>query len=197
MKRGMTIIELIVAITLFVTVITLVLGSFVSISRTKLLVSSMKESQNKIRLISEMITRFGKEADRAKVTEGGRVVEFYFYKKDNVSGETSEVSKKMFKLADGGESLVYYSCPSNPASPLDPVADEDCSSEELLNVTDLGYKYQIQDRSGANSYNIFSKRNTIPPTLELKLKMLNITTTNNHFDDSIELTNLIILENVK
>jgi prepilin-type N-terminal cleavage/methylation domain-containing protein len=79
MKRGMTIIELIVAITLFVTVITLVLGSFVSISRTKLLVSSMKESQNKIRLISEMITRFGKEADRAKVTEGGRVVGFFFF----------------------------------------------------------------------------------------------------------------------
>lgn len=197
MKRGMTIIELIVAITLFVTVITLVLGSFVSISRTKLLVGSMKESQNKIRLISEMITRFGKEADKAKVYDNGSSVDFWFYKK-NSAGVTQSVTAKKFVLSAEGESLVYYNCQTNAGTITNPVFNNtDCAKEELLNVTDLGYKYKVLDRTGANTYNIFSKRNTIPPTLDVNLKLLNITTTNSHFNDSIELSNIIILENIK
>jgi type II secretory pathway pseudopilin PulG len=70
-KRGMTIIELLVAMAIFIVVITLVVGAFASISRTNGMAKTYRNSQQKLRIAMEMITRYARQANEVSVSTVG------------------------------------------------------------------------------------------------------------------------------
>lgn len=205
-KRGMTLIELIVAITLFVTVITIVIGSFASVSRTKMLIASMKESQQKVRLVTEMLTRYGKEAFYVDVSSDGKEVNYWF-KENNSSTGSVEVIAKRFRVSNSGvsgkanSSLKYYTCANSLTNPnvVDTtnfvVIDESkCLKEELM-ASAGGFDFRLEEVSPGTKF--FDKGNSMPPTMNLNYKLVNETTNNRYFDDSMTVSTIIILENFK
>ncbi len=182
-RRGMTIIELVVAITLFTVVVTLAIGGFVAVSRMKTLMVDMKDTQQKARLIYETVYRFAKEADTVSVSPNQSQLVLDYYNDLGV-----RELRKFFELGSGSStSFMYYSC----EGANDFVADKSsCTREELLAGTKTS-AYEITKISG-NGY--FDYNKSIPPTLSLSMVIKNTRSDN---DPEIKLDNVIILENVK
>lgn len=102
-KKGLTLIELIVAMTIFVTVMTLCIGGFVAISKARALIGSMKETQQKVRVANEMIIRYAKQAEQI-VAVNNKTIELYF----DVTG--AETAKKFAVSSEPENDLLYYEC---------------------------------------------------------------------------------------
>lgn len=81
-KKGMTLVEVTVAMAIFVTITTLVVGAFVTVTRMKSLTSVMRESQQKIRVANEMVTRLSRQANAVTVADGGKTLNLYFANND-------------------------------------------------------------------------------------------------------------------
>lgn len=67
-KKGMTIVELMVAMTIFVIVITLAVGGFVAISRLSSQAYTMTNVQQNGRILIEQLTRLSRSADEVNIT---------------------------------------------------------------------------------------------------------------------------------
>jgi prepilin-type N-terminal cleavage/methylation domain-containing protein len=81
MKKGYSLLELVVAMGIFAILTTLVIGAYVSIINIRTLANTMRESQQKLRVASETITRLARQADTVLITGGGRTgptVELFF-----------------------------------------------------------------------------------------------------------------------
>lgn len=99
-KKGLTLIELVVAMTIFIIVMTLAVGGFVAISKTRATIGQMKDAQQKVRLANEMIIRYAKEAEYVQIdTANGSWLELYF---------NSYTSAKKFAVISND--LMYYDC---------------------------------------------------------------------------------------
>ncbi len=186
-KRGMTIIELVIAVTLFTVVVTLAIGGFTAVARMKTLMVDMKNTQQKARLIYETVYRFAKEADVVTVSsDHNKLVLDYF---DDAG---SREVQKIFVLEDEqSASFMYYSCLGT-----DNYAEGEydtniaCNKEELL----TGTRTSTYEITKVNGEGFFTYEKSIPPTLSLRMVIKNTRSDN---DPEIKLDNVIILENVK
>ena len=79
MKKGFTLLELVVSLSIFAILSTIAVGAYVSISRGKTYSATMRESQQKLRIAVETITRLGRQADRVDVDSTGEVITLYYY----------------------------------------------------------------------------------------------------------------------
>lgn len=70
-SNGMTIIELLVAMSIFIIVVTLAVGGFISLIRLQSQTESMADVQQNGRIIIEQITRMAREAESLKISDTG------------------------------------------------------------------------------------------------------------------------------
>lgn len=175
MKKGVTLVELIVAMAIFLVVVTIAISAFVVISRTKGLSSTMKESQQKTRIALEMITRLSRQAQKVSVSMDGKVLDLYFDLKDNPTATR-------FKIRDDG--LYFSQCSGNLDCPTDSEAINIYEGIALDNTVERDSK--------------FIKVGSIPPTLEVDLYgSINGLNDNTWYSDDINLNTTIILESIK
>ncbi|MDD5693269.1 MAG: prepilin-type N-terminal cleavage/methylation domain-containing protein [Patescibacteria group bacterium] len=125
-KKGFTLVELMVAMSIFVIVTTLAVGGFVAVNNLKALAMTQKETQQKIRISLELLTRYAKQAEFVKVSSttaydesatakgvSGNIVEFYFNLSNYDNNGNIELVKNYrrgVKFEIAGPELKYYEC---------------------------------------------------------------------------------------
>lgn len=178
-KKGMTLIELIVAMTIFIIVMTLAIGGFVAVSRSRILIGNMKDSQQKIRIANEMIIRYAKQAQYVRLDQDGSSVEFFFD-----IGPVETHSAKKFEVVEND--LLYSECVDNPMNPTQCV---DWSTPATLFGGTSGITLTNTD--------VFMLHGFLPAVLEINLNIQNTVLGNTSLSDEMNLQNAIILENLK
>ena len=111
-KKGMTIVELMVAMSIFTVIITLAVGSFVAVSRMRLFALNLKESQQKVRIMSEMISRYARQADTVSVSSDNTTVEMKFRSEEADLTLRYAARFKISETAVGSNQYLmkYYEC---------------------------------------------------------------------------------------
>lgn len=180
-KKGYTLIELVVAMGIFIIAITLVVGAFATVSRMKALTHAMKETQQKTRIALETITRLARQSEKL-VTPGldtnnkSKVVEMYFDVKNNPLA---------IKFAIENSELNRYHC----VAEISP-DDLTCSVwEKDANLLGGGVKLDEEQSS-------FEKVGSIPPLLNISLHN-KIDNSDPYYSDSVNIETAVILENLK
>lgn len=175
-KKGVTLVELLVAMAIFLIIVTIVVGAFTSVSRMKALTSTMKESQQKTRIALEMITRLSRQAEKVVVSNNGKIVDLYFNIEEtdatNILGSRFEIS---------GSELLYGECSGSLT----------CAQ----NITDRKNLYEGITLNSANSS--FEKTGTIPPTLNVILVGNIGDGSSTYFSDELTIDTTVILEAIK
>ncbi len=187
-KRGMTLIELIVAITLFIVVVTLAIGGFVSVSRMKTLMLDMKNSQQKARLIYETIYRFAKEADVVAVNGDGSIATFDY--RDESKAITNSKVFTVNTVSPGANFLAYCNR-ETVAGVLKPC---DATNTENLLLGSANTTYGISKIDNTAPYFTFNR--TVPATLKIQMILSNVRVDATK-DVPIRIVNTILLEGVK
>lgn len=179
-RKGLTIIELVVSMAIFMVIATIAIGAFISVVRLKALTSVMKESQQKVRLATEMITRMSRQAEKVVVTNGD-TLELYFNISDGIPANDSAVRFNMY--ASGN--LFITDCLA--------ISNKSCTNWSLApsnlmsGVVTLDY---------ANSG--FTKSGTIPASLSVVLTgKIQGTVMNEYSNDSFKMETAVILENLQ
>lgn len=184
-RRGMTLVELMVAMSIFITVMVLGIGGFVTISRSRILAGNMKDSQQKLRVANEMIVRFAKQAEYVKLSSNGRSAEFYF----DIDHAISSANK--FELVDMGNGkfdLIYSECNS--------ATYNRCTS----GIWDKNKASLIGSQGGSiyiSDSNVFGLTGVLPTVLEVKLVVNNDVVGYESLSDAMTVENAIILENLR
>jgi len=203
-KPGMTIVELLVAMGIFTIVTTLAVGSFVAITRMRMFALNLKESQQKVRIITEMISRYAKQADAVTVSPDGKKVEMYF-KLDTVN-ESNQAYASSFKIYDSnGIYLMKY----NECTPT-PTELECLSSPTIGEGVDLFTgKMKLDPGSGFDiNNNVILKNNSAEPLEEMPatkpsidivlISKLNDQTVMPYYNsDYFEIRTKVVLENLQ
>jgi prepilin-type N-terminal cleavage/methylation domain-containing protein len=184
-KYGFTLIELVVSMAIFLVVITLAVGAFVSVSRMKALTSTMKEVQQKTRIATEMITRLSRQADKVVTdSDGGQSkwVELYFnlYNSNPNYGNRFSVED----TGDGFGELLMYECDTATTS----CGAEDWVNEEVLLGDTVKLRYP-------ESY--FKKTGSVPPRLEVRVNGVIETAGSAYYSNEIVIDTDVILEGIK
>jgi len=179
-KRGLTLIELMVAMTIFIIVITLSVGGFVAISKVRAITGGMKETQQKVRVANEMITRFAKQAEYVTIPLGGDTLELYF-------DMSSAISAKKFAVDAKGD-LLYSDCKTFDAQKKCTSWDPD-PGNSLLGGTDKGI--YLDDA------NVFQLSGVLPSVLNLKLDVVNSLPGYSSLSSSMLVENAVILGGLK
>lgn len=174
-KKGTTLIEIIVAMTIFLVVVTIAVGAFVTVSRMKALTSTMKNTQQKTRIAIEMLSRLSRQAEKATVSPDGNNLTLYF----DIKGSNPDAVK--FALEDN--TLNYYSC--NLMNGID------CSTWD--SPTDLFGTDIVIDASLSS----FKKIGSIPPLLDISITNETAEQENPYYEDRIDIDTTIILESIK
>lgn len=128
-QKGMTIIELIVAMTIFVIVITLAVGGFISLIRLQSQTETMTDVQQNGRIAIEQITRLARQADEVNIIDSGDLDKITFtngtlyncftvkdgalkkYTTDGCTGETS------FTLSSSDVKITKFNLVKNTGVP--------------------------------------------------------------------------------
>lgn len=192
-KKGITLVELIVAMAIFATVATMAVGSFVTVSRMMTLTNNMKNTQQKLRVAIEMISRLARQAPVVLVykdaTDGSSRAEMFF----SLPGEAPLAASK-FEIKDiGGDpdthSLYYAECRAGTISvtPTTTCGTWEASSDLLSGTLRL------------NSTSGFVKTGTIPPRLTVTLNGLTSAAVSNnpYYIDTMNIVNDIVLEQIR
>jgi prepilin-type N-terminal cleavage/methylation domain-containing protein len=182
MKKGFTLIELVVAMAIFAIITTLAIGAFVSISKMKSLTSTMKETQQKTRIALEMMSRLAKQAEIVEVSSSGYSMDLYYNVKD-----LAKTTGAKFEIA--GTKLNYYTCSGSLS----------CSSEGRWSTGTELYRGIVIEQDILNNRNSqFIKKGTVPPQLQILLYgRIGGVTESSFYSDKIDLNTTVILENIK
>jgi len=187
-KKGMTLVELMVAMSIFMIVMMLGIGGFVTISRSRVLVGNMRDSQQKLRVANEMIVRYAKQAEYVKMSPEGDSVEFYY---DIEAVLPSKSMANKFVLDDSASSgkynLIYSECSI--------VVGNKCTGEwNVSKASLLG-----NDTGGIylSERNAFSLTGVLPTVLEVRLAVRNVVVGFESLSDTMTIENAIILESLK
>jgi len=108
-KKGSTLLELVVAMGIFTVISSLAIGAFVTVSRMKAMTTAIRESQQKLRLASENITRLSKQADVVTISGGGTDLQLFETNGDDPHGTR-------FKI-EGNQLLYSRECASILTTP--------------------------------------------------------------------------------
>lgn len=176
MKRGITIIELVVSMAIFMVVASLAIGAFITVTRMRGMTKAMKDSQQKTRIAMEMIIRLSRQADKVLAT--GSNLDLYF-NHDGVGGYESGI-----RFSITSNQLHQYHC--NPGGGL--------SCGTWVDEGDL--------MSGRVTFNSatsrFTKTGTIPPRVNIVLDgQIQGVPANSFYYDSLKIDTSVILENLK
>lgn len=181
-RIGFTLIELVVAMGIFLIIVTLAIGAFVSVSRMKAMTSTMREVQQKTRISLEMITRLSRQADKVITTANqSKSLELYF----NLYNDNPNYGNRFLirDTANGGE-LVMYECETLTTS----CSADQWTNEEVLLGNTVKLKYN-------ESY--FRKSGTVPSRLEVRINGLINVNDNAYYSNEIILDTDVILEGIK
>ena len=192
-KKGFTLIELVVAMTIFITVMTLAIGGFITILRSRMIIGNMKDSQQKIRVVSESISRFAKEAEYVQIPTGaGRSIP--------IDGDTlvmyfdSYTVAKKFKLVplstpiDGQYDLQSFDCVTFTSN----VCTTWGTGTSLLGTKVRMISDTVSPPTTAKP--VFKLSTTRPYVIELRLEFRSGASV---ASDSITINNAILLEGLK
>jgi type II secretory pathway pseudopilin PulG len=189
-KKGISLIELVVAMGIFMIIATIAVGSFVTAVRMKSLTSTMKESQQKIRIAIEMISRLSRQANKVTIVNG--------VDKDLILHYTTGTpSSTRFKLKSASRDLAGV------ITPVYELYISDCTALSGTTCTTwgndvnlLGGTIYLDPSSG------FTKilRNSTP-TLEINLygKITDMPSNpgNPYYNNEISITTSVLLEGIK
>lgn len=176
-KKGMTIIELVVAMAIFIIVITLAVGAFISILRLQSQTQTMTDVQQNGRIISEQLTRQARQAENLSIehlTPTGHT------SADHAPGSnifdqlkiTIGPTTTCFKVDDTGHLKKF---------------DSDCLSNGLTLSSD--------DVKVTNFY--FDQTSGIPPTLGINVTIESVNPAVGTSTDSIQLNTSVFLTGLK
>ncbi|MEI7690660.1 MAG: type II secretion system protein [bacterium] len=213
-KRGMTLIELMVAMGIFTVITTLAVGSFVAVSRMRMYALNLKESQQKVRIITEMISRYARQADTVIVEDDstivppedgkGKIVKMYF-KTDTIDTALNKSYASRFDIkSEGGVyKMKYYECKPTPTTP----ATRLCLDGSLVGVDLFSGSMQLDKTSKFVLNNNSNLKSTAGPTENVKAyapslnvilhSQLNKTTDPYYNSDAFDIETKVILENLR
>lgn len=187
-KRGMTLIELIVAVTIFVVVMTLAVGAYVTISRSRILIGNMKDTQQKVRVADEMIIRLAKQAEYANISTDGKTLELYF---DTGSAAASANKFALDQVGTNQWDLKSFVC-------------TDSASAQAINCSNWGNGSSLLGRTAGQTggivvtqSDVFKLSGLYPSVLNLTLNLKNLSPGFAQAEDTISLSNSIILESLR
>jgi prepilin-type N-terminal cleavage/methylation domain-containing protein len=96
MKRGVTLIELVVSMAIFTVIATVAVGAFVTVTKTKSLTNNMRESQQKSRIAIETISRLSRQATTVTIPNQ-KTLDLTFTNNNPVRFEITEGGLKYYK----------------------------------------------------------------------------------------------------
>lgn len=181
MKKGVSIIELVVSMAIFMVVASLAIGAFITVTRMRGMTKAMKDSQQKMRIVMEMMTRLSRQADKvlAYPESSGSNLDLYF-NHDGVAGYESAIRYRVTSTSQ----LHEYHCSPGGATTCSTWTDEgDLMSGKI---------------TFNNATSGFSKTGTIPPRVNFILdgQVVGVPT-NSFYYDSLKIDTSVILENLK
>jgi type II secretory pathway component PulJ len=189
--RGISLIELVVAMGIFMVISTIAVGAFVTAVRMKSLTSTMKESQQKIRIAMEMITRLSRQANRVESTDG-KILYLYY---TNTSG-TSATRFSLVTITKNlpGPTSVYELRLSDCAL----VTETACSGAGWANDTNLLGDTIYLDTANTK---FEKKMQGSIPTLQIilngKITGMPSNSQNTYYNDQLSITTSVLLESIK
>ena len=183
-NKGSTLLEILVAMTIFSLVMTLAVAAFLNIMRTKSFTSTMKNTQYKVRIATEIVNRLSREANRVKASrvEGGHFMELFY---ENPS--TTELSALRFEITADGY-LMLYECANTTSLNI-------CDGNNWINpINIIGEDYVV---SLDESY--FIMRGGIDSVVEFGVSVAsrNSEDVSDYYSDKISVTTSSVLENLK
>lgn len=185
MKKGLTIIELVVAMGIFSIVALIAVGAFITVARTRALTGNIRESQQKIRVAEETITRLARQAYFVRTDPSAspsQWVELYFIN----PARTSLTSTKFTITGPGG--LQSERCASLPITLTNPVCATYDPPQQMLNGS-----VSLFTGSG------FTKHSAgITPKMDLILNgRINGLVGGPYYSDEFNLVTSVLLEGIK
>lgn len=180
MKRGVTLIELMVSMAIFTIVIMVASGAFMMVSRSRGLTQKMRESQQKIRLSGEIISRLSRQASQSLVTDEGKTLTLFF-NSTPVSGTRFQIKPSV----SDKEELYLSRCSGACDSDLDWTYPQNLLSGEVYLKSNQGSGFS------KSTQGIFSKLDV------LLVGSVGELGTNLYFTDDFRYETSVLLENLK
>ena len=111
-KRGFTLIELIVSMGIFTIVLSMGVGAFTAITRLKAVTSNIRDSQQKMRIATDLINRYSRQADSIIVSSSpSQSVELYFgLGSPNVTAVKYQVASNVLSSSNCSAFTAYIVC---------------------------------------------------------------------------------------
>lgn len=177
-SKGMTIVELLVAMTIFVIVVTLAVGGFVAITRLSSQTYTMTNVQQNGRTLIEQLTRLSRSAEEIRIGEGPTSdLQTISFRNEN--------DWLCFKVAGAGTSSDPYSIEK-----YNGVSDTDstCATSSGFSLTSSEVKINRMT---------FDRKEGIPPYLEIRIVLESSTPALGSSNDIIDLNTTVVLEGAK
>lgn len=209
-KKGMTLIELMVAMAIFSIVLVIAVGSFIQMNNLRALAMNARESQQKLRMAIEVMSRYSRQADRVIVAEEQgdqyKEVRLFFNTKDSNPANWYAVK---FKFEGTPITLNEYQCKPTTAT------DDNCTVAGWGNPQDLlgGEVELLSDADGGvNGFrknepvsfrdpatmNVTDEDIVIPTSLYIRMSgVIGQNSDNLFYKNDFDIQTRIILENVK
>lgn len=187
MRKGMTLIEVIVALGIFSVIATVAVGAFILVLNLKALTSTTKETQQKLRTAIEIISRLSRQANEVPTpTLSGKELVLYF---DNPGGRLGTRFK--IETFGGKNTLTQADC-----TDWDTTNGTNCSTwatqKDLLEgpiTLDSSSRFEI---SGTNV-----ALTTAPPSLSIILNGTISVNSNAYYSNTFNIDNKVIFESIK
>jgi len=134
-RKGMTLVELIVAMAIFTVVLLVAVGAFINMNNLRAVALSSRESQQKLRLAIEMISRYSRQAEKIVLSStpatldsqgNSQTVDMYF----NIDTASPQGERFEIKQVGSVYKLYFYSC--TPAASTDPECASWGTGSDLL-----------------------------------------------------------------
>jgi prepilin-type N-terminal cleavage/methylation domain-containing protein len=225
-KQGFTLIELIVAMAIFTTVISLAIGSFITIMNLEALGTNVSNSQQKVRVAMEQISRLARQATNVNVTNSvngsDRTVQFYFLNQTpQTAMEFTFYAPNNWAAAGGsltgGGTLYVYNCAAGDVAVTN--GNPSCSGDSnwTTNATLPSISTGAMDLlGGINNNNIlklydgeydtetqsvtnaFALLPNLPPTLSITMNgKLPSASASNFFNNSMVINTEVVMDNIQ
>jgi prepilin-type N-terminal cleavage/methylation domain-containing protein len=205
MKRGYSLIELIISMSLFAIFSTIIIVSFVSFANIQGQTATMKESQQKLRVALDGIVRQTKEADKVKLESNKKLI-LYFGTESAVIYEINPDNKLIYRECNMNNYVVasYKPCTVSDINTYTVQQDLLSSSgnssvaDIFLDTTDEATKpiFSWQSPSTTDDSALPEVDNgsyNNPPTIKVSLRG-KIANMNKYYGDNLTLETYVTLE---